>query len=174
MLFVGVIIVLASVDLFLKWKIEKQKPEEFPRPLPKTGGRIWLYRNHNAGFPFGFLEKYGELVRTVPLVVISALGGVLCYLIPQKGRVIQKTALAILLGGALSNLYDRYVRRYVVDYFSFQFGWLKKVVFNLGDLFVFAGAGILFLIELLPAKYKNVDRSSGSLYNAIKNQRLIR
>ncbi len=63
--------------------------------------------------------------------------------------MLQKTGLAILLGGAVSNLYDRYVRRYVVDYFSFQFGWLKKVVFNLGDLFVFAGSGILMAIELV-------------------------
>lgn len=109
-----------------------------------------MYRNHNAGFPFGFMEKHGELVRTCPLMVISGLGGVFFYLLQnKKGHTVQKAGLAILLGGALSNLYDRYVRRYVVDYFSFQFGWLKKVVFNLGDLFVFAGSGILMAAELV-------------------------
>lgn len=149
MMFVGIIVLLAAGDLFIKWLIEKQDQERFPRPLARTGGRILLYRNHNAGFPFGFMEQYGELVRTVPLVIISALGGVFCYLVQKKGHTAQKTGLAILLGGAISNLYDRYVRRYVVDYFSFQFGWLKKVVFNLGDLFVFAGAGILAAIELV-------------------------
>lgn len=150
MIFVGIIVLLAAGDLFLKWIIEQQDQERFPRPLEKTGGRILLYRNHNAGFPFGFMEKHGELVRTVPLVVISGLGGVFFYLLQnKKGHTLQKTGLAILLGGAVSNLYDRYVRRYVVDYFSFQFGWLKKVVFNLGDLFVFAGSGILMAIELV-------------------------
>lgn len=149
MMFVGIIVLLAAGDLFIKWLIEKQDQERFPRPLAKTGGKILLYRNHNAGFPFGFMEEYGELVRTVPLVIISALGGVFCYLVQKKGHTVQKAGLAILLGGAVSNLYDRYVRRYVVDYFSFQFGWLKKVVFNLGDLFVFAGAGILAAAELL-------------------------
>lgn len=149
MIFVGVIVLLAAGDLFLKWLIEQQDQEKFPRPLEKTGGRIMLYRNHNAGFPFGFLEHYGELVRTVPLIVISGLGGVFFYLLQnKKGHMVQKAGLAILLGGAISNLYDRYVRRYVVDYFSFQFGWLKKVVFNLGDLFVFAGSGILMAAEL--------------------------
>lgn len=150
MIFVGIIVLLAAGDLFLKWLIEQQGQERFPRPLEKAGGRILLYRNHNAGFPFGFMEKHGELVRTVPLVVISGLGGVFFYLLQnKKGHTIQKAGLAILLGGALSNLYDRYVRRYVVDYFSFQFGWLKKVVFNLGDLFVFAGSGILMAAELV-------------------------
>lgn len=149
MAYVVLIVILAAGDLALKWLIERQEPERFPRPLEHTKERIWLYRNHNAGFPFGFLEKYGELVRTFPLVIISALGGVLCYLIPKKGNVVQKLGLAILLGGALSNLYDRYVRRYVVDYFSVRFGFLKKVVFNLGDMFVFLGSGILLGLEIL-------------------------
>ena len=44
------------------------------------------------------------------------------------------------IGGALSNLYDRVFRGYVVDYFSVQWKGLKKVVFNLGDMFIFLGA----------------------------------
>lgn len=149
MIFVGIVVLLAAGDLLLKWLIEQQDQEKFPRTLAKTGGRILLYRNHNAGFPFGFLQKHGELVRTVPLVIISGIFGVFLYLIQnKKGHMVQKTGLAILLGGAVSNLYDRYFRRYVVDYFSFQFGWLKKVVFNLGDLFIFAGSGILMAVEL--------------------------
>lgn len=149
MVFAAIIVVLAVGDLVLKGWIEKQDPAQFPRPLPKSGGKILLYRNHNAGFPFGFLEKYQELVKLIPLVEISALGGVLAYLNTQKGNTVKKVGLAVLLGGGISNLYDRFVRNYVVDYFSFQFGWLKKVVFNLGDLFVFLGSAILFMAEFV-------------------------
>ncbi|MDD3252678.1 MAG: signal peptidase II [Lachnospiraceae bacterium] len=148
MLFVTLVLLLAAVDLGLKWLIERQEAETFPRPLEHTNKKIMLYQNHNAGFPFGFLEKYGELVRVFPLVVISALGGVLGYLIPRRGHIGEKLGLAVILGGALSNLYDRYVRRYVVDYFSVQIGALKKVVFNLGDIFVFLGTGILLFLEI--------------------------
>lgn len=148
MICLTVVVLLAVLDLGLKWLIEKQKPEDFPRPLQHTKEKILLYRNHNAGFPFGVLEQYGELVRVFPLIVISALGGVLCYLIPRRGHAGEKIGLTVLLGGALSNLYDRYVRRYVVDYFSIQIGFLKKVVFNLGDIFVFLGAGILAAREI--------------------------
>ena len=48
-----------------------------------------------------------------------------------------------MVAGGLSNLYDRLKRGYVVDYFSIQAGFLKKVVLNLGDLFIMAGAVIL-------------------------------
>ncbi len=146
-MFYGVLIaVLAAVDLGFKYLIEKQEEGTFPRPLKHTKDKIWLYRSHNSGFPFGFLKEYEQLVRTVPLVMISALGGVLCYLIPKKGNRTEKIGLAIVLGGALSNLYDRYVRQYVVDYFSLRFGVLKKVVLNLGDVLVFAGSALLFLV----------------------------
>lgn len=149
MIYTAIIAALSSLDLGIKWLIEKEKPEDFPKPLPHTREKILLYRNHNAGFPFGFLEKHGEVVRLLPLAIISALAGFLTALRAQKGKTIQKLGIAIILGGALSNQYDRLVRRYVVDYFSIQCGKLKKVVFNLGDIFVFLGSGILFAVELI-------------------------
>lgn len=149
MLYTGIITALSALDLGIKWLIEREKPEDFPRPLPHTKEKILLYRNHNAGFPFGFLEQHGEIVRMFPLAVISGLAGFLAAILPQKGRQVQKLGIAIILGGAISNLYDRMIRHYVVDYFSIQCGKLKKVVFNLGDIFVFLGSGILFVAEIL-------------------------
>lgn len=149
MLYTGIIAALSSLDLGIKWLIEQEKPEEFPKPLPHAKGKILLYRNHNAGFPFGFLEQHAELVRMLPLAVISGLAGFLAAILPQKGKTVQKFGIAVILGGAVSNLYDRMVRHYVVDYFSIQCGKLKKVVFNLGDIFVFLGSGILFGAEIV-------------------------
>ena len=120
MLYTGIIAALSSLDLGIKWLIEREKPEDFPKPLPHTKEKILLYRNHNAGFPFGFLEQHGELVRMLPLAVISGLAGFLTAILPQKDKKVQKLGIAIILGGAISNLYDRVVRRYVVDYFSIQ------------------------------------------------------
>lgn len=147
MIFLGLILALAAADLYLKAGIEKQEAQSFPRPLPKTAGKIRLYRSHNAGFPFGFLKQYGSLVRAVPLAVTSALAGILYCLQPQPGKLLHKLGLSLLIGGSLSNLYDRWVRGYVVDYFSIRLGPLKRVVLNLGDVFVFAGAFLILLTE---------------------------
>ena len=84
MLYTGIIAALSSLDLGIKWLIEQEKPEEFPKPLPHAKGKILLYRNHNAGFPFGFLEQHAELVRMLPLAVISGLAGFLAAILPQK------------------------------------------------------------------------------------------
>ncbi|NBH72013.1 signal peptidase II [Clostridiaceae bacterium] len=140
MVFAGLIALVAGGDLWLKHRVEAQDPEGFPRPLTGTGERIWVYRNHNAGFPFGFLKKKESLVKTVPLVLTSLLAGGLLAMRREKGQRVRKLGMAMVIGGSLSNLYDRYVRGYVVDYFSLRFGPLKEVVFNLGDIFILLGA----------------------------------
>lgn len=149
MMYVGIIGSLVGIDLYLKQKIEAQSPEKFPRELPKSKGKIKLHRNHNPGFSFGFMEKYPKFIQMVPLAVVSGFAGVLAYLCSRKGRVVSKVGLSILISGGLSNLYDRLVRNYVVDYFSFELGFLKKVVFNLGDLFVLLGSLIFLVADFL-------------------------
>ena len=39
------------------------------------------------------------------------------------------------------------VRGYVVDYFTIEWKFLKKVVFNLGDMFVFLGSAVFVLAQ---------------------------
>ena len=87
-------------------------------------------------------------MRGVPLAVISCLSGFLLCLMQNRGHKGQKAGLVLVLAGGISNLYDRCVRRYVVDYANLRFGFLKKVVFNLGDLFVLAGTVLLMILQL--------------------------
>ena len=131
---------IAALDQGMKSEIEQETDGEFPRDLPGAKGRIRIHRNHNYGFPFGFLKEKPQLVTAVPLAVSSAVAGALSMLLVRKGCGIQKVGLSMVLGGALSNLYDRFKRGYVVDYFSIRWKGLKKVVFNLGDFFIFLGA----------------------------------
>ena len=81
-------------------------------------------------------------MQTLPLILTSMLIGGLLAMGKDKGRGLQKLAMSMVIGGSLSNLYDRYIRGYVVDYFSLRFGPLKEVVFNLGDIFILLGAGL--------------------------------
>ena len=70
-------------------------------------------------------------------------------LLPKRGRKIEKTALALVLAGGGSNLFDRFFRGYVVDYFSFTPKKLRHLVFNLGDLYIAAGMAVLSATELV-------------------------
>ena len=115
---------LAALDLGVKSVVEGQEDETFPRELPSAKGLIKLHKNHNSGFPFGFMKER-----------------------PDKGKTGEKLGLSLVMGGALSNLYDRVMRGYVVDYFTIEWKSLKKVVFNLGDMFVFLGSAVFVLAQ---------------------------
>ena len=151
MVFIGIIVLLAAVDLCIKKAIEEQEESSFPKELNGTGGKIMLHKNHNPVLSFGFLKERPEYVKMVPLAVASFIGGGLAWMLPKKGNLADKIALSVTLGGAVSNLYDRLVRDYVVDYFSIQCGRLKRVVFNLGDMFIFFGAGMMLVLEMIRA-----------------------
>lgn len=112
-----------------------------------AGGRIIWKKYYNTGASGNFLSAKPKLVRYIHTAL---LGGVIVKLLkiaPRKEAGMAKLGLAFLAGGGGSNLYDRYRKGYVVDYFSFGFGpgRFQKLVFNFADLFVFAGAFILFL-----------------------------
>lgn len=138
---------IAGTDLCIKEEIEARDDSEFPKDPAWGKGLITIHKSHNKGFPFEVLKSRPELVKTIPMAIMCALGGVLGFLLPKKGYWAQKLVLVLTLGGALSNLYDRMTRNYVVDYFSINIGRLRKVVFNLGDLFIFAGAAAALLIQ---------------------------
>lgn len=146
--FLGLVLGLFGLDIFLKGKTENSRPEDYPRDMEGTGGRIRLYRNHNDGFSFGFLKNNRQLVLMIPLVLTSAAAGILTWLLSRKGERTQKLGFALVVAGGASNLYDRLTRGYVVDYFSFQFGFLKKVVFNIGDLCIFLGTVIISVRDI--------------------------
>lgn len=147
--FLGLGTTLAFLDLSIKNQIEAQNDEDFPRDLEGSKGKIKLYKNHNSGFSFGVLKKYPKLVETVPLCMTSGLAGAWFWLMGRKGRFLEKTAMTLALAGGASNLYDRLKRGYVVDYFSFQWKGLKKVVFNLGDMFIILGSALLIVSEFV-------------------------
>lgn len=130
-----------AADQYCKKRIEKQ--ETF-RDKKILGGRIIITRYYNEGAFLNWLSGRKKLLITAT----SLLTGGLILLSGTARSGWSKTGYALLTGGAASNLYDRCRKGYVTDYFSFQ--KIPRIVFNLGDLAIFAGT-LLILPELLIA-----------------------
>lgn len=126
-------------DLILKNYIEKHKTLGKTEEILK--GKILVTRYHNQGAFLNLLEKRREILLFSSGAFLGLMAMFLLLLIPQKSKRLLKLGVALMLGGASSNVYDRVKRGYVVDYFSFSF--LKKVVFNISDIFIFLGSMIV-------------------------------
>lgn len=135
-------------EIVLKDYIEKNKSEEKEEKI--LNGQIIVTKYHNSGCFLNFLEDKKELVVTITGILFGMVLMLFVLVLPQRRKPLLKLALACLTGGAASNLYDRIRRGYVVDYFSFSF--LKKVVFNLSDLFIFFGSFLLLIISVFKEK----------------------
>ncbi|MCI8638485.1 MAG: signal peptidase II [Coprococcus sp.] len=142
-----IILAVAAGDLGLKRYIEKHMKENESRRI--LGGKGILRRTHNRGMMMNRMEKYPVFVR------LSSAAASVAILIWQSaiwrlpGQAAKKVGLALITGGAVSNTYDRFKRRYVVDYFSFSSKnkKLERIAFNFGDFAVFAGCLLVALQE---------------------------
>ncbi len=129
-----------AADILLKWHVERTKKLHGEEPLP--GGRAVVRRYHNRGAFLNLGEKKSVLVRACSLGLTVMVSVVFVATLTLKGNALLKAGLALLLGGAFSNTYDRLHRKYVVAYFSFRTGIraLDRIVFNLADFAIMIGA----------------------------------
>jgi len=81
-----------------------------------------------------------------------------------RGRVpntpLMRTALALVFGGALGNLWDRVFHGTVTDFLQFFFGSYEFPSFNAADTMINIGAGLL-LIDLWLTRHRQPAPQSG-------------
>ena len=61
-------------------------------------------------------------------------------------------SLTCIMGGAIGNVVDRLQHGYVVDMLDFYWGTSHFPAFNVADMCISLGAGLLILDEILRAK----------------------
>jgi len=110
----------------------------------------------NRGMAFGLFSDGESAIRRlllvgVALVVLLAVAAMLWKLPSQTGRTSRLTgsALVLVLGGAIGNLYDRAFRGSVTDFLDVYVGDWHWPAFNVADSAITIGAALLALSLLL-------------------------
>ena len=107
-----------------------------------------LYRTYNTGVAFSMLSSFGD----TGLIVISlAVIAFVLYLARQTTdrQVLARLGFTLVVGGAIGNLIDRAVYGHVIDYIYFHTPVWSFAIFNLADVFITVGAGLVLLDEFL-------------------------
>lgn len=147
-IFLGITGAIFGGDLWVKNYMERNLSEGEERKILR--GKIILRKHHNTGMMLN-LGAQTPGVAAAASVVLALFCLVLFLLtLGGSGSRLLQTGLSLLLGGAFCNTYDRLRRKYVVDYFSFcvKAKWLRRIIFNLSDLFIMAGAMLITLSAL--------------------------
>jgi signal peptidase II len=139
----GISVVVVTLDLYTKHLIE----DAFAYGEMLTFTSFFdLVHYHNEGSAFGFLHDAGGIQRwffagvsTIAIIVITYL------LHKHRTEKLFCTGLALVLGGAIGNLYDRVTLGYVIDFLNFHYQHMYWPAFNVADSAICVGVGLLLL-----------------------------
>lgn len=139
MIYTLMIIAMVVLD---RWsKIWAQEVLMKLETIPLINNVFHLTYVENTGAAFSILRgKVGFLIVFTGLVLLG-LFVFLVISIKKKESKVLLIALAMVIGGAIGNMYDRIFLGYVVDYFDFRL--INFAVFNVADVFVVCGSILL-------------------------------
>lgn len=139
MVYVGIAAGIFLLELGIKTLAEKKRKLNTTKAV--CGGKLLLRKHHNKGIVLNIGQGKPKLVAWVSFVLCMGIT-LAALVLGKRASGLVKTGLALLLGGAYSNTYDRLFRTYVVDYFSFgvKNSRLRRIVFNIADFFIMIGA----------------------------------
>jgi signal peptidase II len=143
---------ILGLDRATKWLIT-QKIALYDS-IPVFPGFFRITHVENRGAAFGlFADSTSEwkialliLFSVIALVVVSAMLWRNSHSMTTTG-----IGLALILGGAIGNLWDRLVSGKVVDFLLFYVGQYQWPAFNVADSAIVVGAALL-VIEILFVK----------------------
>lgn len=155
--YAGLLAIALAVDQWIKHLVETGLPfQERIDMLPFLS----LYRTYNTGIAFSLFSSLGDkgLIALALVVVVFVL-----YLASrtEDGQIYARAGFALIIGGALGNLIDRAVYGHVIDYIYFHTPVWSFAVFNLADVFISIGAGLVVLQEVLTWRRERRDARAG-------------
>ena len=141
----GLIIGLFGIDQYIKEQIEKQ-PEDYK----KKKGKCTIRKCHNKGIMYSIGKENPEQVKLVSGMMFFFL--FFKWIISRRKSRVERVSWALLVAGAMGNIWDRIKRGYVVDYIHMDCNVLRKIVFNFADVCIAIGGIMLLVKECLKRK----------------------
>ena len=142
---IGTIIVDYNLKLLA---IESVNGVEYATIL--KGSCIDLELHYNKGVAFSMFAFLGENLKWIQLLLILGIIGFVLY----EGYLKQFAfSIGLIVGGAIGNLYDRFVYEGVVDYVAWHCGF-DFAVFNYADVMIDFGVALILLLSFLESRKK--------------------
>ena len=115
----------------------------------------------NRGVAFSFLDDHGDAGRWGLSAVAIFAGILVLYYFWRVPRTHDRllSALALLLAGILGNVTDRLRLGFVIDFIDVQFGNWHYPTFNVADMAICVGAGLMILDMFLSPKDEKKDEA---------------
>ena len=146
----GITTIVTTIDLATKWYIAEvvMDPPRVISITPFFNLGLWF----NRGVSFGFLGDLGDRGPVIlSLVAVCVIAFLVLWLWRTESRI-ERVSLSIIIGGAIANVIDRLRDGAVTDFLDFYAGSYHWPAFNLADVGICTGAGLLILSSFITRK----------------------
>ncbi len=143
---------VVALDRYTKWLIAHRLTMH--DSITVIPGFFRIIHTENPGAAFGIFADSPSQWKIALLILFSAVALlIVSTLLWKTSHTMTSTGvgLALILGGAVGNLWDRIVSHRVVDFLLFYVGHYQWPAFNVADSAIVVGAGLLVL-EILFTK----------------------
>jgi signal peptidase II len=145
-------VAVIALDRLTKWIIAQRITlHDGVQVIP---GFFRIIHTENRGAAFGLFADSPSEWKVALLILFSLIALLIVSALLWKNSHSMTTTgvgLALILGGAIGNLWDRVLSGHVVDFLLFYIGQYQWPAFNLADSAIVVGAGLL-VFEILFTK----------------------
>jgi signal peptidase II len=137
-------LLVVALDRLSKWAISHRL--SLHDSIPVIPGFFRIVHAENPGAAFGLFADSPAEWKVTLLILFSLIAlAIVTALLWKSSHRLTSTGigLALILGGAVGNLWDRLVSKHVVDFLLFYIGRYQWPAFNVADSAIVVGAGLL-------------------------------
>ncbi|MBG9793862.1 signal peptidase II [Paenibacillus dendritiformis] len=142
-------VIVFLIDQGTKWVIATRLT--LYEQIPVIGNFFLITSHRNTGAAFSILEDQRWFFVIVTIVVAIGIIWYMYNIRHQQGHILP-IGLSLILGGALGNFLDRLLTGEVVDFLQFNFGSYTFPIFNVADMGITIGVGLVLLDAMLSVK----------------------
>ncbi len=149
-----------AADQFSKHAVEKYTAPGSLRVL--VPGLLNLVHTTNSGVAFGLFADSENAWRAPLLIIFSVAVIVLLMWLLATGRAggrAGECGIALILGGAVGNVLDRFLHHSVTDFIDFHLGSHHWYTFNVADSAIVIGAALVVLELFRDARHPSQERA---------------
>jgi signal peptidase II len=130
-------------------------------------GFLNLAYAQNTGVAFSMLDDHGDPGRWGLSIVAIVAGVLVMYFFWRTPRSDDRMlgSLALLLAGIVGNVTDRLRLGFVVDFIDVQFGSWHYPTFNVADMAIVVGAGLMIIDLFLSKRSQKSEVRSQNVKN---------